>query len=239
MFTLGKRLCLLILAGLFISPGCTLRKTKVLERLPAPVIHVGTARSSQGRGAHEFAKRPSDRTTDRDTRIDRSIYSDIPASWYPRGRERAWKAIVIHHSAGNNGCAEAFDKAHRARGWDELGYHFVIGNGSGSPDGFVEIGPRWRKQKHGAHCRTPGNFYNERGIGICLVGNFDQSYPTSRQMASLRKLVLFLMHRYNISPQHVYGHGELKSTRCPGRHLSMGQLRDWLKRTSEIYASSR
>ena len=121
----------------------------------------------------------------------------------PRGCPTAPSAsggiIVIHHSATPTGNADEFDKMHREKGWDELGYHFVIGNGTGSGDGQVEIGPRWVKQKHGAHAKVPGHpEYNDVGIGICLVGNFDVTRPTEAQMASLAQLVRFLMDRYNI-----------------------------------------
>jgi 5-methylcytosine-specific restriction endonuclease McrA len=37
-----------------------------------------------------------------------------------------------------------FDRSHRDKGWDELGYHFVIGNGTSSGDGVVEVGTRWQ-----------------------------------------------------------------------------------------------
>lgn len=58
--------------------------------------------------------------------------------------------IVIHHSATDIGSAASFDRRHRLiNHWDELGYHFVIGNGSGSGDGAIEIGTRWYKQKWG------------------------------------------------------------------------------------------
>jgi len=66
---------------------------------------------------------------------------------------REWKYIVIHHSASASGCAAEFDRYHREkRGWENgLGYHFVIGNGSGAGDGQIEIGNRWVKQIDGAH----------------------------------------------------------------------------------------
>src|SRR5437868_6907630 len=110
---------------------------------------------------------------------------------------REWRHIVVHHSASPTGSAAAFDKAHRDRGWDGLGYHFVIGNGSGSGDGQVEVGYRWAKQQAGAHA---GNYeFNQHGIGICLVGDFEHSAPPSeRQMQSLRTLVAFLQARASI-----------------------------------------
>ena len=94
--------------------------------------------------------------------------------WVPPTPSRRWTCIVIHHSGTEVGGARRFDRAHRTRGWDELGYHFVVGNGSDTADGQVEVGPRWKAQKYGAHCRSPEDYYNEHGIGICLVGNFDQ-----------------------------------------------------------------
>ena len=149
----------------------------------------------------------------------------IPADWRPSGAERRWRFIVLHHSATTWGSAEEFDRIHRARGWDELGYHFVIGNGSGAGDGEVQIGSRWFKQKHGAHCKVAGHpEYNDVGIGICLVGNFNDSYPTEAQMRALASLVRFLMERYHIPQSHIYGHGQLKPTDCPGRHFDYTDL---------------
>jgi hypothetical protein len=149
----------------------------------------------------------------------------IPASWIPIAKPNHWKWIVIHHSATATGDAAVFDKMHRAKGWDELGYHFVIGNGTGSGDGQIEVGPRWPKQKWGAHDKTPGNQFNEHGIGICLVGNFDVTHPTAAQIKSLERLVSYLMKTYRIPADHVLGHGETKATDCPGRYMNVAAVR--------------
>jgi hypothetical protein len=151
----------------------------------------------------------------------------IPAAWIPNADAppRPWKWIVIHHSATATGSAAMFDKMHREKGWDELGYHFVIGNGTLTGDGQVEVGPRWPIQKHGAHAKTPDNRFNDYGIGICLVGNFEETHPTPAQMRSLAKLVAFLMHRYDIPLECVIGHRDTKATECPGRNLSIQMVR--------------
>jgi hypothetical protein len=140
--------------------------------------------------------------------------------------ERPWRWIVIHHSAGDAGSAAAFDAWHRiGRHWDELGYHFVIGNGTGSADGLVEVGSRWPKQKWGAHCRVGDNEeYNYFGIGICLVGNFDLHRPTEAQQAALARLVDFLAAKYHIDDAHIIGHGTVGSTHCPGQFISFDSL---------------
>src|SRR3954454_23857013 len=55
--------------------------------------------------------------------------------WMPREPSDRWQCIVIHHSGGVSGGAMKFDDWHRTKGWDELGYHFVIGNGTDTADG--------------------------------------------------------------------------------------------------------
>ena len=142
-------------------------------------------------------------------------------AWHVAGASRPWRYIVIHHSATAGGSAKLFDASHRRdRGWDELGYHFVIDNGNGGPNGRVEVGSRWPKQKHGAHTGgTPNNEYNELGIGICLVGDFERRLPSSAQLASLDRLVAYLAETYDIPPENVITHRDAPGadTECPGR----------------------
>ena len=152
-------------------------------------------------------------------RAPRAVAGTVPASWSPPGGERPWRWIVVHHSATHAGGAAEFDRMHRGNGWDELGYHFVVGNGTQTRDGAVEVGPRWLKQKHGAHAKTGDNRFNELGIGVCLVGDFDHNRPSARQLQSLAVLVAYLMDRYDIPPERVIGHGDTKPTACPGRNL--------------------
>jgi len=231
---------LVFAGGLVAANGCAHRHGRVLAQLPAPVLTANVrGQSTQVHFRQDVTRQAGLADQPSPSPQDFVVDRDIPASWYPPIASHRWKAIVIHHSAGENGCAKAFDKAHRARGWDELGYHFVIGNGRDKPDGLVEVGSRWRKQKHGAHCKTASNFYNDHGIGICLVGNFEHHYPTAKQMRSLKKLLLFLTYRYDIPPEHVYGHGDLGRTKCPGRYLSVRRLVVWLQAQRQVYAMSR
>ena len=155
-----------------------------------------------------------------------------PLEWFPpTGRpERHWEAIVIHHSATDRGNAAIFDDWHKHKGWEGVGYDFVIGNGKGSADGKVEVTFRWTNQIQGAHVGgTWNNWANEKGIGICLVGDFEKHKPTTRQMASAKKLVAFLRKRYGIPSSKIYGHedtpGYTGGSVCPGRYFPMWQLR--------------
>ena len=149
---------------------------------------------------------------------------------------RPWQWIVIHHSATPYGNAQIIDGWHREKGWDELGYHFVIDNGNGGADGRVEVGPRWTKQKWGAHTKTTDNRFNDFGIGICLVGNFDVDHPSEAQMRSLANLVAFLMKTYHIPAERVLGHSDAKPTDCPGRFMNVAEVR---QRASQLLAGER
>ncbi len=154
-----------------------------------------------------------------------SNHSNLPKGWVPTAQARPWRWIVIHHSATPTGGAAYFDRLHRDKGWDELGYHFVVGNGTQTGNGQIEVGPRWPKQKWGAHTKTPDNRFNDFGIGICLVGNFDLTRPTDAQVKSVSRLVAYLMRTYHIPPDHVLGHGDCKPTDCPGRYMNVATVR--------------
>jgi N-acetyl-anhydromuramyl-L-alanine amidase AmpD len=163
------------------------------------------------------------------------VYQKIPRDWLPpRHIEKKWKAIVIHHSGTKNGNADIFDVAHRqGRHWEGVGYDFVIGNGTDSPDGEVEVTFRWREQKVGAHCGgTPDNWANKDAVGICLVGDFSMNIPTAAQMRSLVELVRFLQRRYSIPKSCIYGHKNTpgaRVTECPGKAFPMAKLKSVLR----------
>lgn len=146
--------------------------------------------------------------------------------------EKRWNCIVVHHTATSFGSASIIDKWHReGNHWEGVGYDFVIGNGTSTPDGLVEPTFRWTQQRTGAHCKTPDNSVNERGIGICLIGNFDKTNPTPKQMQALAKLVKYLQKRYGIPKSRIYGHKDVRGanpTRCPGSKFSMYKLKSML-----------
>lgn len=155
-------------------------------------------------------------------------------AWVPQTTERAWRWIVLHHSDDTAGCLCKYNEIHlNERKWEHgCGYHFVIGNGTQSGDGEVELSKRWVQQLHGAHAKTPDNLYNDYGVGIVLVGDFEAgtSTPTPRQMDSLVTLCRWLMDRYGVGIDAIVGHCHVGKTCCPGRHFPWGELRQRLTR---------
>lgn len=138
----------------------------------------------------------------------------------PLYQSNRWKYIIIHHSATEEGSALFIYKLHRSRGWQTVGYDFIISNGTGGKqDGHIEVSGRWLKQQAGAHCRASG--MNYKGIGICLVGNFNKEEVSPKQMDSLVYLVNTLRQYYHIPSQNILGHGQVPQARteCPGKRF--------------------
>jgi N-acetylmuramoyl-L-alanine amidase len=132
--------------------------------------------------------------------------------------------IVIHHSATTQGDAETFRKNHiEVKGWRDIGYHYVVNNGTYRQDGLIEIGRT--EAEDGAHCKA--DKMNFKSIGICLVGDFDKQKPTAAQMTSLVRLCKDIMFRHKIPPFKILGHGEVlgADTACPGKYFDMRRFR--------------
>lgn len=117
-------------------------------------------------------------------------------------------AIIIHCSAtkaGQDLRARDIDRMHRARGFAQIGYNFVI-----DLDGLVEAGRPLSID--GAHCNTKGDSgmtYNKHSIGICYIGGLDRNgnpadTRTEAQKKALGELVAKLCKEYPII--EVLGH---------------------------------
>ena len=144
--------------------------------------------------------------------------------------EARWNAIVIHHSASPVGSPQAIDERHRSMGLTGLGYHFVVGNGSGMGDGEVHVGYRWLEQLPGAHVAgLAGQSYNRTSVGVCLVGDGNRRPFTGAQMARLVELVSALMKRNAIPAERVYLHADLASTRSPGAYFPAAEFRELIR----------
>lgn len=134
----------------------------------------------------------------------------------------AWRYITIHHSATLEGNARMFDRNHRSRKMGGLFYHFVIGNGTHSDDGEIEVGWRWKRQ---VYANRPFD------IQICLVGDFNRQNLRNAQFDSLVCLINVLRKRYNISLSNIRRHKDIegKVTACPGENFPFYDILSELK----------
>jgi N-acetyl-anhydromuramyl-L-alanine amidase AmpD len=121
--------------------------------------------------------------------------------------------VVIHHSASEDGTEpniEQIREWHKAKGWADIGYHYVIERVhgklqmlSGRPANLV-----------GAHAKGA----NSDSIGVCLVGNFSIKPPDDALLdfaaAHVAGLVWWKYNLFTLKP-----HREVGSTKtdCPGK----------------------
>ncbi|MBI3253020.1 MAG: N-acetylmuramoyl-L-alanine amidase [Candidatus Omnitrophica bacterium] len=135
----------------------------------------------------------------------------------PARHDYGWQTITVHHSGTLKGSARNFHRDHLRRGMGGLFYHFVIGNGSYSGDGQIEVGWRWKKQ---LKANRPHD------IQICLVGDFNRQVPTEAEFGSLVNLVAVLRREYGISLDDIRRHEDIKGkhTECPGEHFPFLKL---------------
>lgn len=161
--------------------------------------------------------------------VGHTLTIDEPFAWKPEAPQRRWIYIVIHHSGTTSGSLEGIHAEHKKRKdqfgqpWLGIGYHFVIGNGQGMKDGEIKPTFRWKEQIHGAH--SGSRVHNDNGIGVCLIGNFENQKPTTKQMDSVVTLVRQLARQYQIPARLVIGHNTVKPTACPGKMFPLQDVR--------------
>lgn len=129
--------------------------------------------------------------------------------------------IAVHASATNastNADAATIDRWHRKRGFQAIGYHYVI-----KRDGTVEQGRE--EDVIGAHVEG----FNSSSIGICLVGGVNnqgkaENNFTEEQFTSLEKLIRELRTRY--PKAKIQGHRDFPNVAkdCP-----CFSVKDWVK----------
>lgn len=124
--------------------------------------------------------------------LTRSVRVEIDRAPVVRNR---WRYTVVHNSGTRQGSAKAFEHYHRnvRKMQNGLAYHFVIGNGTSTGDGAIEIGGRWRRQINGGHVHS--DYLNNIALGICLVGDYNRDVPTKRQLEALDELIRYLRKR--------------------------------------------
>ena len=124
---------------------------------------------------------------------------------------RAINKIIVHCTAtpaGREATVEEVDMWHKQRGFDGIGYHWLIGlNG--------EVRPGRPIEKAGAH--TTGQ--SADSVGVCYVGGLARDGKTAEdtrtraQKNSLLRLIAELKRRFPGATVH--GHREFANKACP------------------------
>jgi N-acetylmuramoyl-L-alanine amidase len=124
---------------------------------------------------------------------------------------RAINKIILHCSAtpeGRHTTVEDIRLWHKAQGWSDIGYHYVV-----YLDGSVHLGRPI--EVSGAHTKR----LNKNSIGVVYVGGIDainfkaKDTRTPEQKEALDCLLNELMGTYSGATLH--GHNEFASKACP------------------------
>ncbi len=132
------------------------------------------------------------------------------------------KYIVLHHRAGN-GDADSIHKQHVNNGWVGIGYHFYV-----RKDGSIYRGRpinTW-----GSHCIG----YNDKTVGICFEGNFQDEKMPKVQLEAGQKLVDYLKGLY--PEAEMRKHTELYPTACPGVNFPFNEIAKGTKKMTTAEA---
>ncbi|HLE49390.1 MAG TPA: peptidoglycan recognition family protein [Patescibacteria group bacterium] len=148
-----------------------------------------------------------------------SVWNEYPE--YSHLFRSVWPVeyFVVHHTAGKYHTESIITAEHIAKGFGDIGYNGIIGNGELTSDG--KFYPGRSTKKEGAHTLS----YNKKSIGVALVGDFNITEPTTLQLDSLRKAIIASSAIYEIDPFKVVGHRELNDTQCPGNNFTTDKFK--------------
>ena len=114
--------------------------------------------------------------------------------------------IIVHCSdtpAGRHTTVEEIREWHLARGWSDIGYHYVI-----YLDGTVHEGRP--VERIGSHCKG----HNKSSIGVAYIGGKDNvDTRTEDQKDALVDLLVYLKTEY--PKVRIYGHRDFSEKYCP------------------------
>jgi len=139
--------------------------------------------------------------------------------------------LVLHHTERSIDWPAFVRLRHRMRGWEDIGYHFVIGNGLFAQPGTLIVG---RPEEYmGAHAHG----YNRNSLGICLIGNFDRSIPDPAQWKAAIDLLAQKSVEYDVDLDHVIGHREIPGAgkSCPGFRIDLDIMRQQVSEAQALY----
>jgi len=135
-----------------------------------------------------------------------------------------WSSIVVVHSGSPVGSPASVEAEHRSVGYDGMGFHFLVGNGTGMSEGQIHVGYRWMEQRDGAEL---SGLDSAKGIvEVCLVGDGDRRPFGDEQLHRGAQLVAALADRLDIPTAQIRLHSELAETSSPGTYFPRQAFED-------------
>ena len=119
------------------------------------------------------------------------------------------KHCIVHHSAGSNTDTNYVNTIRNiyllhteSNGWDDIGYNFVI-----TPSGTIFSGRD--PQNEGDEDNIQGAHFcakNGGTMGVCLLGNYNLTSPTTDMQSSLKDLLAWKLKKEELSTTQYFPH---------------------------------
>jgi len=131
--------------------------------------------------------------------------------------------IFVHHSAIDREVQPnqfiMINLYHKQK-WDFVsklgffgGYNYLI-----EPDGEL------RQYREDGEEQAAQKGHNFDTLSVCLAGNFDKQFPTLKQALRLRSFLVDKLEEYDLKPEDIMLHREVRPTSCPGKNVGRPYL---------------
>jgi len=116
--------------------------------------------------------------------------------------------LVVHHTASSPDITPQQIAAYHVQrlDWPGIGYHFMV-----DPAGQIYMTNRLEAISYHV------GLENETGVGVCLIGDFEQRPPPRPQLEATARLLAWLVGLTGLEATYIVGHGDLVPTQCPGQ----------------------
>uniref|UniRef100_A0A1B6MPG0 Peptidoglycan-recognition protein n=2 Tax=Graphocephala atropunctata TaxID=36148 RepID=A0A1B6MPG0_9HEMI len=148
----------------------------------------------------------------------RSQWGAAPPKDTPTRISGAVPWVIIHNSEGSSDCSgkpckeiihNIQDYHMNEKNWVDIAYNFLV-----APTGEVFEGRGWGVV--GASAPK----YNNKSVGICLIGSYERESPPEAQLAATQELIASGVKQARIQTLYkLIGHRQVHNTDCPGDKL--------------------
>ena len=131
----------------------------------------------------------------------------------------AYEGQIITREEAMKKVADGYNIKHP---WKDVGYHYGIE----LVEDYYQIVMGRFPYIQGAHCRG----MNQKALGVCFVGNFDDQEVPKEQWDLGVRLVRWLCTTFRLDKKNVQGHRDFANKTCPGTMFDVDRFRGELFR---------
>jgi len=112
-----------------------------------------------------------------------------------------WDSIEIYYSNTSGGDIDQISSINGYTSSDDVNFHFLVCNGYGRADGFIESSRKWENQWS---CISGGDWFGSgRTVRICVVGDGRENFATDSQLRRVNVIAENLSRRFGINMKNI------------------------------------